>query len=81
MDSEKKEFIYTDSSDVEHKVNLYPNSFNFAQKEKSIHDTKFLTKPTTFIKDAFKRFCKNKSSVAGGIVYDPSAAIMPLNKY
>ena len=59
MDNEKKEFIYTDSSDVEHKINLYPNSFKLAQKEKSIHDTKFLTKPTTFIKDAFKRFCKN----------------------
>ena len=68
MDNEKKEFIYTDSSDVEHKINLYPNSFKFAQKEKSIHDTKFLTKPTTFFKDAFKRFCKNKSSVAGGII-------------
>ena len=68
MDNEVKEFIYTDSSDVEHKIHIRSNSFEFAQKEKSIHDTKFKTKPTTFLKDAFKRFCKNKSSVAGAII-------------
>lgn len=33
-----------------------------------IFDTKLETKPTTFFKDAFKRFCKNKSSVAGAII-------------
>ena len=68
MDNERKEFIYTDSSDVEHKVHLTESSFKFAQKDKSIHDTKFKTKPTTFLKDAFKRFCKNKSSVVGAII-------------
>lgn len=68
MDKVEKEYIYTDSSDVEHKIHFHENSFDFAQKDKSIHDTKFLTKPTTFLKDAFKRFCKNKSSVAGAII-------------
>lgn len=68
MDNEVKEFVYTDSSDVEHKIHIRSNSFEFAQKDKSIHDTKFKTKPTTFLKDAFKRFCKNKSSVAGAII-------------
>ena len=68
MDNERKEYIYTDSSDVEHKIQLSKESFTFVQKDKSIHDTKFLTKPTTFLKDAFKRFCKNKSSVAGAII-------------
>lgn len=68
MDNETKEFVYTDSSDVEHKIHIRSNSFEFAQKDKSIHDTKFKTKPTTFLKDAFKRFCKNKSSVAGAII-------------
>ncbi len=33
-----------------------------------IHDQKFETKPTTFAKDAFRRFCKNKSSVVGAII-------------
>lgn len=68
MDNERKEFVYTDSSDVEHKIHLSSKSFEFAQKDKSVHDTKFNTKPTTFLKDAFKRFCKNKSSVAGAII-------------
>ena len=66
--NDEKEFIYTDSSDVEHKITLSDSSFKFANKDSKIHDTKFLTKPTTFFKDAFKRFCKNKSSVAGGII-------------
>ena len=68
MPNDKREYIYTDSSDVEHRIHIYENSFNFAQKDKKIHDTKFLTKPTTFLRDAFKRFCKNKSSVAGAII-------------
>jgi len=33
-----------------------------------IQDEKFKTKPTTFAKDCFKRFCKNKSSVVGAII-------------
>lgn len=68
MANEIKEYVYTDSSEVEHKIHIYDNSFDFAQKDKAIHDTKFLTKPTTFLKDAFRRFCKNKSSVAGAII-------------
>ena len=35
---------------------------------KKIHDQKFETRPTTFARDAFKRFCKNKSSVVGAII-------------
>ncbi len=46
-----------------------PGDFEYAQTNKSIHDTKFQTKPTTFMKDAMKRFAKNKSSVtAAGIL-------------
>ena len=37
-------------------------------KDQRIHDQKFETRPTTFARDAFKRFCKNKSSVAGAII-------------
>lgn len=33
-----------------------------------IHDQKFETKASTFAKDAFKRFCKNKSSVVAAII-------------
>lgn len=44
------------------------SDFTLVQQDKSIHDTKFKTKPTTFFKDAMKRFTKNHSSVAGAII-------------
>ena len=33
-----------------------------------IHDEALKTKPTTFVKDALKRFAKNKSSVVGAVI-------------
>lgn len=48
--------------------NLKKEDFEFVQVDKRIHDTKFETKPTTFAKDAVKRFAKNKSSVVGAII-------------
>ena len=44
------------------------DDFKFVQLDKSIHDTKFETKPTTYFKDAFKRFCKSKSSVVAASI-------------
>ena len=44
------------------------SKFSFAQENKKITDSKFETKPTTFAKDAFKRFCKNKSSVVAAFI-------------
>lgn len=44
------------------------SDFSFVQQDKSINDVKFTTKPTTFMKDAMKRFTKNQSSVVGGII-------------
>lgn len=44
------------------------NSFRLVQADTKIFDTKLETKPTTFLKDAFRRFCKNKSSVVGAII-------------
>lgn len=65
---DKKEYTYLDSSNVEHVVKISKDDFTLNQKDKSIYDTKFKTKPTTFFKDALKRFSKNKSSVAGAII-------------
>ena len=48
--------------------NFTKQDFQFVQLDKSIHDVKFNTKPTTFFGDAIKRFFKNKSSVAAGII-------------
>ena len=48
--------------------NLSTNDFSFVQNDSKIFDRKLETKPTTFLKDAFRRFCKNKSSVVGAII-------------
>ena len=52
---------YYDASGNE--IDVSKNDFDFCQKDEKIFDTKFEDKPTTFAKDAFKRFLKNKSSV------------------
>ncbi len=49
--------------------------------DEKIHDVKFETKPTTFFKDAFRRFRKNRSSVTAGIIIGiliTMAVIVPL---
>ena len=66
--SEKKKYEYRDSSGVEHSIEISKENFALTQQDKSIHDQKFKTKPTTFFKDALKRFSKNKSSVAGAVI-------------
>ena len=45
-----------------------PGDFDLVQRDQKIMDQKLDSKPTTFLKDAFKRFCKNKSSVVGAII-------------
>lgn len=44
------------------------DSFKFSNAGVSLSDKKLDTKPTTFAKDSFKRFCKNKSSVVAAII-------------
>ncbi len=45
-----------------------PDDFVLTQADKKIHDTKLDTKPTTFVRDALRRFAKNKSSVVAAIL-------------
>lgn len=49
-------------------IKVTNEDFKLVQVDKKIHDTKFESKPTTFAKDAFRRFCKNKSSVVAAII-------------
>ena len=49
-------------------IELCPEDFKLTQNKDKIADEKFKTKTTTFVKDAFKRFCKNKSSVVGAVI-------------
>lgn len=44
------------------------NAFTFANEGIKMSDQKFDTKPTSFVKDSFRRFCKNKSSVVAAII-------------
>jgi len=50
------------------KIIFREDDFQLVQDNVKISDEKFKTKPTTFLKDAFKRFCKNKASVVGAII-------------
>ena len=63
-----KEFSYFDSENKEHTILISKDDFKQVNLDKTIHDVKFKNKPTTFFKDALKRFYKNKSSVAGGVI-------------
>ncbi len=65
---QNKVFTYRDSKNVEHTISFESNDFVLSQTNADIHDTKIKSKPTTFFKDALRRFVKNKSSVAGGII-------------
>ncbi len=50
-------------------TNIPIEKFRFANKEDRAHDKKFETKPVSYAKDVWTRFCKNKSSVvAAGII-------------
>ena len=42
--------------------------FNFAATNGLLHDQKFDTKPVGYLRDAFRRFCKNKASVVAAII-------------
>ncbi len=42
--------------------------FQLVSDEERLHDQKFSTKPVGYFKDAFRRFCKNKSAVVAAII-------------
>ncbi|MBO4541450.1 MAG: hypothetical protein J5736_05700, partial [Bacilli bacterium] len=68
MSEEKKQFTYFDSKNVEHTIEISSADFALVQENIRITDKAMKTKPTTFFKDAMRRFAKNKSSIIGAIV-------------
>ncbi len=48
-----------------HEITYNENDFDFVQSDTSIHDLKLKSKPTTFLKDAIRRFFKSKSAIVG----------------
>lgn len=49
-------------------LNIPKEKFEFAQREKKLHDQKLETKPIGYFKDAWIRFRKNKSSVTAACI-------------
>lgn len=49
-------------------MNLDESLFEFAQKDEKITDTKMTTKRIGYFKDAFLRFCRNKSSIVAACI-------------
>lgn len=47
---------------------LCEQDFTFVNADASLHDQNLETKPTTFFKDAIKRFCKSRSSVVAASI-------------
>ena len=48
--------------------NIPAEKFQFVGENRKLHDQKFDTKQVSYFRDAFNRFCKNKSSVIAGII-------------
>ena len=48
--------------------NIPKELFSFVDRSGDIHDQKFDTKQISYFRDAFNRFCKNKSSVVAAII-------------
>ena len=53
---------------ADHEIIFRPDDFKPVQRDHQIRDTKLASKPTTFLKDALRRFSKNKSSVIAGFI-------------
>ena len=62
---EEKDFeLLDESSNVNEVVDdeqITKDDFVLTQVDSTVHEQKFQTKPTTFLKDSLKRFSKNKS--------------------
>jgi len=54
---------------MDNNINNIPvEKFQFAKRNDLYHDSKFETKPVSYFQGAFRRFCKNKGAVVGGVV-------------
>ncbi len=53
---------------MEQYTQIPKEKFEFAEKKDVSHDKSLQTKPRSYLRDAFSRFCKNKGSVVGAII-------------
>ena len=64
--AENEKQVFVDGNGKE--VTISSDDFKLVQSDSKIHDVKFAGKPTTFFKDAMKRFARSKSAVTGGVI-------------
>ena len=69
---EEKDFELLDESpkagEIVNDAEISKDDFVLTQVDSTVHEQKFQTKPTTFLKDSVKRFGKNKSSVVAAYI-------------
>lgn len=61
-------YHYIDSANEKHDVVFDKHSFELTQKTQIINDKSLVTKPTSFLKDALRRFAKSKASIVGAVI-------------
>lgn len=80
--------VDNEKTNVSTEIESRKDKFKLAKREDTIHDTKFETKPVTYLQDCLRRFAKNKASVVGAIiilfivlfaVFEP--VISPMNQF
>ncbi len=64
--AENEKQVFIDGNGKE--VTISSDDFKLVQSDSKIHDVKFAGKPTTFFKDAMRRFVRSKSAVTGGVI-------------
>ncbi len=64
--TENEKQVFIDGNGKE--VTISSDDFKLVQSDSKIHDVKFARKPTTFFKDAMRRFAHSKSAVTGGVI-------------
>lgn len=61
-------FTFLDEYTKPQTISLEQSDFTFIQKNRVLTDDKMKSKPTTYFKDALRRFAKNKSSIVGAVI-------------
>jgi len=56
------------SADYQKVSSVSKDNLKLVQAETNIHDQAFETKPVSYLRDSFNRFCKNKSSIVAAII-------------
>lgn len=63
-----EQFTYVNDRNQKQTITIEDQDLTLIQKDKIITDVKMKSKPTTYFKDAMRRFAKNKSSIVGAVI-------------